>query len=83
LRELGKLFAVVRRLGSKKILLNTKGNLFGSNEDDGEEAMRLAVDELVMIPHHAFGDVLPGDTGRSLACLSSEINALISHTAAL
>jgi hypothetical protein len=83
LRELRKLFAVVRRLGSEKILLNAKGNLFGSNEDDGEEAMRLAVDELVMIPPHTFGDILPGDTGRSLACLSSEINALISHTAAL
>ena len=79
LRELRKFFAVVRRLGSEKILLDAEGSLVGTYEDNGEVAVGFAVDELVMDLQRDFVDVLPGDSGRSLACLSSEINALISH----
>jgi hypothetical protein len=44
---LGKFVAVVGRLGTKKILLNSKGDLFGSNEDDDEDWMGVTVDKLI------------------------------------
>jgi hypothetical protein len=78
-----ELVPVVRRLGTKEILLNTKGNLFGSYKDDDEDRMRLTVDKLMMDEPSAIVDVLPRYSSRSLACLNSEINALISHGPAL
>jgi hypothetical protein len=49
LTRLRELVAVVRRLGTKEILLDTKGNLFGSYEDDDEDRMRVTVDELMSV----------------------------------
>jgi hypothetical protein len=42
-------------LGTKEILLDAKGDLFGSYED----RMGVTVDELVIEEPRAFGDVLP------------------------
>jgi hypothetical protein len=44
---LGKLVAVVWGLGTKEIFLNTERNLFGSNQDDDEDGMRVTVDKLI------------------------------------
>jgi hypothetical protein len=46
-------------LGTKEILLDAKGDLFGSYEDDDEDRMGVTVDELVIEEPRAFGDVLP------------------------
>lgn len=45
---LRELFAIVRRLGTKEILLDAKGDLFGSYEDDCEDRMRVTVVELMI-----------------------------------
>jgi hypothetical protein len=44
---LGEFVPVVGRLGTKKILLDAKGDLFGSNEDDDEDWMGVTVDKLI------------------------------------
>jgi hypothetical protein len=46
-------------LGTKKIFLDAKGDLFGSYEDDDEDRVGFTVDESVIEEQKAFGNVLP------------------------
>jgi hypothetical protein len=45
---LRKLVAIIRRLSTKKILLDAKRDLFGSYEDDDEDRMGITIDELMI-----------------------------------
>jgi hypothetical protein len=44
---LRELVAIVGRLGTKKILLDSEGNFFGSDENDDEDWMGVTVDKLM------------------------------------